>query len=170
MVTLEQLEISLKDKANCKGSIMRSVLFSIIIVLLLTNAVSAQKAQSVFVEALGLGGLYSLNYDLRFSSLEKSNAGIRVGGEYFEDIFIIPVQANYLLGKNGKFLELGAGATLITGVVDFAYGSKGFEVVPTIWLGYRYQQIGKGFTWRIGIASLTTGIPLWGGVSVGKNF
>jgi len=149
---------------------MKTTLSVVIIFLFCSKALYAQKAHSVYFEALGLGALYSVNYDLRFSSLENSNAGIRIGGEYLEEIFIFPIQANYLLGKKGKFLELGAGVSLITGVTDFAYGTKGFEVVPTLWMGYRYQRINKGFTWRVGIASLTTGLPFWGGVSVGKNF
>ncbi|MFT6811034.1 MAG: hypothetical protein ACJA01_004280 [Saprospiraceae bacterium] len=89
---------------------MIKCLSSIIFFLFFTNIISGPNAQSVFIEGFGFGALYSLKYDLRFASLEKSGAGIRVGSEYYEDIFIIPIQVNYLIGKKGKFIEVGTGA------------------------------------------------------------
>ena len=144
----------------------------IIAILTTTNsAVFGQKAQSVYGEIGGVAGIYSINYDTRFTeNIDNDGLGGRLGVAFFEDIFIVPLQVNYLAGDNGHYIELGAGATLITGVIDFGNGTNGFKVAPTASIMYRSQPIDGGFTWRIGI--LTTGsiLPFWGGISLGYAF
>ena len=73
----------------------------------------SRRGQAVFVELLGPGGIFSANYDTRFTS-KPGGIGIRTGISYtkIEDasIFTLPVQMNYLLGKDEKYFEIGLGA------------------------------------------------------------
>ena len=74
------------------------------------------RAQTIFVE-LGGPGFISANYDFRFN--ETRNAwGMRAGLGYFsiedESMFTIPIQINYLLGKEGNYFEIGGGASFVS--------------------------------------------------------
>ncbi|MBK9736120.1 MAG: hypothetical protein IPO92_14650 [Saprospiraceae bacterium] len=75
-------------------------------------------AKSVFfVELLGNGLLFSANFDTRI----HNNLGLRAGVGYVGGsgtdggILTVPVMGNVLLGKNGSYFEVGAGATYISG-------------------------------------------------------
>ena len=80
--------------------------------------VSANASQ-IYFELGGPGIIYSFNYDGRFGGYENG-IGFRVGvgGAYWngDGYVALPVQLNYLLGTNGKYLEIGAGATYAPGL------------------------------------------------------
>lgn len=72
---------------------------------------------SVYLELLGNGGVYSINYDRVFFGNGIMHFGGRVGFSYFSifhsSFFTIPIEGNILLGKKDIFLELGLGRTLV---------------------------------------------------------
>ena len=143
---------------------------------------------SIFVEVLGQGVFYSINYDRRitpdfslrvgFTSWSITSILFLVPGEL--KFTAIPVTANYLAGgESAHHLELGIGLMPIfltlQGDEEF-FGSNvsgsGASVVGTATIGYRLQPPGGGILFRIGFTPLFTFkkfVP-WGGISLGAAF
>lgn len=146
---------------------------------------------NAYVELLGNGGLYSINYE----RIVVENFALRIGFSAFkstplfgegENAFVtVPIMGNFLFGKRQNKFELGAG---------FMVGRKKYtsSLNPidnrdspisnlTGVIGYRYQPSTAGLIFRIGLTpfiSLTggddaypdSGIFLSGGVSIGYSF
>lgn len=144
----------------------------IVLILIVISNIQAQDNRFIYFQLGGEAGIYSINYDLRFKPRASGGggAGFRLGTAFYEDIFIAPLQLNYLFGKNGKYLELAGGATLWSGVTDFGNGTTGFETIPCFSLKYRSQPSDGGFSWSIGATSFTAILPVWAGVSLGHSF
>jgi hypothetical protein len=139
------------------------------------------RAQNVFVELGGPGLLFSANYDTRFEN-KRDGIGGRIGAGYLAadgtSIFTLPVQANYLLGKDGKYFEIGLGATYI-GLSDdydddeFLSFDNTSAFIGTMTFGYRYQPIGGGFNFRASINPIfneSAFVPYFAGISFGDSF
>ncbi|HCL07119.1 MAG TPA: hypothetical protein DHW64_14750 [Chitinophagaceae bacterium] len=132
-------------------------------------------AKTIFGE-IGGPGLFSANYDQRFKGQKGWGFRVGMGGIGFitSGVFALPVGFNHLSGKDGHYLELGAGASAIT-VTD---GEDFFEnsnstVFGYLNFGYRYQPEKKGFTARVFVSPLITGagvFPFYGGISAGFKF
>lgn len=137
----------------------------------------------VFVEFLGNGLFYSVNYDTRFSKKVDGLGGkvgfgyIGVDGDHYSTF---PFLANYLKGKEGHYFEMGVGANFL--VADIKNGG-GVGESPEIakwegWsgsmsLGYRYQPVDGGFLFRAGITPMFKKDefrPFWPQISVGYAF
>lgn len=140
-----------------------------------TNDLPTPPAKSVFGE-IGGPGILSLNYDQRFKG--QKGLGFRVGmggiGFLTAGIFTIPVGINYLSGRDGHYLELGAGATAIT-ITDGEefFDNSNSTIFGHLNFGYRYQPETKGLTARVFVTPLITAagvFPFYGGVSVGFKF
>lgn len=140
-----------------------------LLMLSVSGQLMSQSNKLVTAEIGGEGGLYSLNYDSRLSS-GNNGLGYRIGLSFYEDVLVIPVQLNHLIGNNGKYVEVGGGVSLITGVIDFGNGTEGLKAIPTISLKYRSQPVDGGFSWSIGILSATSILPVWGVVGLGYAF
>lgn len=140
----------------------------LIILTLITNAnLSAQDSTSlkrniIFLEILGTGEVYSLNY----ANLIKSNQSLRIGlswlpgsweisGQNDRSFIFIPVEYNYLSGKRNHKLELSAGIKTRWTVYSDLPNSLNFTTVTGA--GYRYQRKKGGLFLRAGINLL---IPL----------
>ena len=130
-----------------------SIILSLLVIVLNYPAFSQSKPNSIYLEFLGNGGLYSVNYDRLFSD----DVGVRIGFMYFEadkfifandlQILIIPITLNYLIGSGNHKLELGGGP-----LIAFASGRASFfglfegekrsgsRVGATATIGYRYQK------------------------------
>ncbi|MCE3282407.1 MAG: hypothetical protein K0Q66_1144 [Chitinophagaceae bacterium] len=125
--------------------------------------------KAVYLEALGIGGLYSLNFDTRLVKGKQDGWGIRAGLEYCrvrtinyygdtlqQDVFGLPLMVNYLLGKGNNFLELGLGVTyfirrpngeLLSEQEEYTIPKLGIRppaVLGSMMVGYRYVPEGKG--------------------------
>ncbi|GGC22139.1 hypothetical protein GCM10011386_12620 [Parapedobacter defluvii] len=130
-----------------------------------------QRAQSFFVE-LGGPGFISANYDFRFQHTRNGWGG-KAGLGYFsidnEDYLTLPVQVNYLLGKNGHYFEMGAGASYIRNSYDrydYQYDEQGWyteyyrgrdvdnQVLGSLTFGYRKQPVDGGFNFRAGLSPI----------------
>jgi hypothetical protein len=129
---------------------------------------------SIFIEGLGAGGLYSLNYE----RMVADEVAVRAGFSYLSigmsasgsngqtsgasaTLMTFPLTASYLGVRSGKHaLELGGGATLISasgtasGTGVSASGS-GFGALGTAMVGYAIHPVeGAGFNFRIGAMAL----------------
>jgi hypothetical protein len=161
------------------------------------NNYANKRAQNVFFELLGPGSVYSANYDTRFNK-KQDGLGGRIGASFYADgetsFFTTPIVVNYLLGKNGKYFEVGAGITYYTFKSDAYYtffnnrGSSSYDVdgvsyykgasrdngvLGNLNFGYRYQPIDGGFSFRAGVSpvfSTERFIPYWPYVSFGYAF
>jgi hypothetical protein len=139
---------------------------------------------SIYVELLGSGILYSINYDRRFTDRVSGRAGAMLIGAKSEEgeqvsVALVPVMANYLAGHGSHRLEVGAGPV-------FAYAGarldvdqfEGFEDLSAFGLfggatlGYRYQPLRGGFTFRVGFTPLfaSGAVAPTGGISFGYAF
>ena len=135
-------------------------------------------ASQIFVEGLGSGVLYSINYDRRFGN-QENGLGLRIGasgykGDDGNKYSTMPFQINYLLGDKGKYFEIGLGATYGEGNIDT---HKTGDFIGTAVLGYRRQPYEKkGITWRIALTPLIVFEPNnilvlpWIGASIGFRF
>ncbi|TFF34105.1 hypothetical protein [Mucilaginibacter psychrotolerans] len=159
----------------------------------LQNSYATKKAQSVYFELLGPGAIYSANYDTRFKNRQDGLGG-RIGISYYADggdqLFTVPVVVNYLLGKKGKYFEVGAGITYFSvnsntvffkssnnyenGTNDIYYGRKNNSgIFGSLNFGYRYQPADGGFMFRGGVSPIITSeqfVPYWPYISFGYCF
>lgn len=160
---------------------MKKLVFATLIILSLSASAVAQAPQ-IYAE-LGGPGVASLNFDSRFSNKESGIGGrAGFGGFAFEgaSILFVPLGINYLIGKDGtkNFFELGAGATIVSASDNTGTTNSENRFNNTfghLTLGYRYQPVGNGVTFRVAINPLIgfesgTFWPLYGGVSVGYKF
>jgi hypothetical protein len=141
----------------------------------------------VYVELLGNGGMYSVNYERMFGNVLSA----RIGGSYTTftttdskggnlrgTLITAPVLVNYLAGGQNHKFELGAGATIVY-VSGSASDEKGVRssgdgagVLGTGVVGYRYSPADGGFVFRVGFTPLVGkgGFLPWGGISFGGTF
>lgn len=127
-----------------------------------------------YVEIVGNGGLYSLNYE--YQSSNKTVA--RIGISLLPEAVVVPITFGKLIGKSKDLLELGAGITYLR------YSSGGIDDGSVAFLGgvigYRYEKPDSKFLFRIGFTPLIniyeeeddevqSFIPL-GGISFGFRF
>jgi hypothetical protein len=145
---------------------------------------------SIFIEGLGNGGLYSVNYE---RILGDTNFSLRAGFGYFridggttfgfanapETDLLFPVLANYYVGETSHKLQLGAGALFWHRSISWASSAgheETLETAATLVLGYRYLprdggfNFGVGFTPMIGDGGFFPHFLPWGGLSMGGGF
>lgn len=142
----------------------------------------------LFAEALGVGLLYSVNYERLFEDL---NIGLRGGASYFTYavssygrsgnlvLASFPLVASYYVTWDDHALQLGLGATLLyTGVAtdsqgtEFASERSGLGLAASGVVGYRYLPRDGGFTFGVGFTPLlrrSSFLP-WAGASAGYAF
>ncbi|MHA7128474.1 hypothetical protein [Algoriphagus namhaensis] len=141
-----------------------------------------ERGRGVYVELFGNGLFYSVNYDQRFDR-RLDGLGYKVGISYLAvdgvAVATVPFGLNYLLGKDGKYFEMGLGGTYLAGVDrtnTFASSDErnfGDGMIGTMTFGYRREPTDGGFLFR---ASMTpvfgsgTFWPLFFGVSFGYAF
>lgn len=126
---------------------------------------NSQSKHHIYVEGLGNGILYSLNYDVHGERL-----GMRIGGSLLGEAYLATSQAYTLIGKRKHFLELGLGAVLVKEESD-PIKLRGNAAVM-----YRFES-SSGFLLRAGIAPtfikeeseyFTSDVfLLWPGISIG---
>lgn len=155
--------------------------------VVLSHLASAQieereRGRGVYAEIFGNGLLYSFNYDQRFAK-RLDGLGYKVGLSYLSvngsGAATFPFGLNYLLGKNGKYFELGLGGTYLIGFDGqntFASGDdRTVEdgLIGNMSIGYRNEPVDGGFLFRATLTPLFGyGVfwPLYAGVSFGYAF
>lgn len=154
---------------------MKKFLISGVIALIATS--SFGQATNIHFE-LGGPGLASFNVDSRFSKKDDGIGGrIGVGGFAIDgaSIVFVPIQVNYLLGKdNRNYFEVGGGVTPVFVSGDFTDDGQTFRsTFGHVTFGYRMQPQGGGFTFRAFISPIFGDgffIPYYGGLSFGYRF
>jgi hypothetical protein len=141
-------------------------------------------SNSLYLELLGNGALYSLNYDRMLSNSVSGRIGLMsvpvdeaTSGLNEDDVKVslttVPIMINYLKGGNHK-LEIGGGVVLIFVSADIKEVGTivASGVAGTATLGYRYQPRAGGFNFRLGFTPIfgQGGFSPWGGLSLGYSF
>jgi len=147
-----------------------------------TYAQELNANRAIFVEGLGNGLTYSINYDTRFGP-GATGLGGRGGFGFIPvqgvNITTFPFVLNYLAGVNGHSLELGVGATILTMGSGAAENitrkefNRATGIGATLSFGYRYQPLNGGLMVRAGIAPIfdrTGTLPFWPQFSLGYAF
>ena len=159
---------------------MKKIYFVFALFLASFHYASGQSAQSVYFELAG-PGLASVNYDLRFSG-RQGGLGGRIGVGYSKvlsggsSVVYLPLGINYLLGKDKKhYFEIGGGVTPVfnTNTSSPDGDSAIAESFAHLLLGYRYQPINKGFTFRAFLCPIYGNgvfVPYYAGLSAGYKF
>ena len=120
----------------------------------------------VYMELLGSGFLYSINYERVLWTKEKKAVTARIGlsqrGSFYSkklNELFAPVALSFLYGKNKSKLELGAGLLAHSNkngstreeIKEHGESfplSPPFEVFPIAIIGYRFQPKTKGIVFR----------------------
>jgi hypothetical protein len=146
---------------------------------------------SIYVELLGHGIFYSVNYEYRMSDKISLRAGVSIWSIKSMDLLIFqingikfrsfPVMVNYLIGKRSSRFELGAG--IMPAYISSEGGSVFYlmkstdsnhtTIFPVIAnVGYRYQPEDGGFIFRAGItpAFRAGASAVQFGLSIGYGF
>lgn len=138
---------------------------------------TGKRPMAVYAEIYGLSrSLVGFNFDTRLSK-RPDGWGVRAGLSYIHldgvTIATLPLGVNYLLGKRGKYLELGVGATPIylssestpwgnynifdkpqDQNKDARKKSSGFTVLGGLTFGYRRQPVNGGFYFGAGLSPM----------------
>jgi hypothetical protein len=165
--------------------VIKGLVLSILFFLFTSGNVFSQDLnanRAIFLEGLGNGLTYSLNYDTRFGP-EAYGLGGRGGVGFIPvdgvNITSFPFVLNYLLGQRGHYFEFGIGATILTigtrseGNISRKEFDRATGIGATLSIGYRYQPLDGGLMFRAGLAPIfdrTGNLPYWPQVSLGYAF
>ncbi|MES1174892.1 MAG: hypothetical protein ABUL62_11245 [Myxococcales bacterium] len=125
---------------------------------------------SIYIEGLGPGILYSLNYDRNFGDFAGrvgfSYLGVsaRAGSsESHASLITVPLTVTYLgIGSKKNMFEMGGGVTIVhasAGANSFAFSDSKTNDTATLLLGnlvfgYRLQPPDGGFMLRVGLSPI----------------
>ncbi len=146
---------------------------------------------AVYLELLGNGGLYSVNFErilhdtlaLRVGFATWNSPALFYDGTPPDRLTTVPVTVSYLLGGGERKLELGGGVTFGRETRDRSSRhetSSSFSNLTGI-IGYRSQPPGRGYLFRAGVTPFysfdqgedaypDSGFTLSAGVSFGYRF
>ncbi len=138
--------------------------------------------QVIFLEALGSGGLFSLNYDRRIKS-GIDGLGVRVGlgigttyesnKDEFKRRVAVPLMVNYVFGRGRSGMETGIGITPEY-AIQKTLDDRRMNAWGNLNVLYRFQPVNKGFILRVGWTPIIGGggtlDPYFAGVSFGYSF
>ena len=132
--------------------------------------------QAIYAEFGGQSLIFSLNYDRRLSRC-PDGWGVRVGisalPSYNSAAITFPVGINYLIGRQHKYFEVGAGTMLGNWQFDSATPKS---IFGTLYFGYRYQRlkssvrIGSTLVFYTDREDYVLLVPVWPGLSLGAAF
>lgn len=165
-----------------KQKVLRiAFIFTAVLLINFSSNSGQTHPNSIYLEALGNGILYSVNYDRLFTE----NVGGRIGIMYLssfdiiftseENVLLVPIMVNYFTGNKHK-LELGAGIVYAhadnIGIFGIGSGEGGSGIASTATIGYRYQNPNGGFLFRVGFTPFLgkDGFEASGGISLGYSF
>jgi hypothetical protein len=109
----------------------------------------ATAPNAVYVELLGNGGAYSVNYDRLLTLKVAARVGVMGLGIATDSgsagVLAAPVMVSYLFGEGSHHFETGIGLMLAAGAIEEVEGleDESFSgAVGTATIGYRYQRPG----------------------------
>ena len=158
---------------------------------------SATAKNFVYVEALGSGGLFSINYDrllsptwavrVGFSAFSPTISNLDAGVATFTKLSLttIPITSAYIINfyDSPHHIELGGGITILLGSLTVDVSNAGYTFTALNGAGgqllaaYRFQPKDGGFSLRAAFTPFFVAVPglppiafPWGGVSFGGTF
>ena len=160
---------------------MKRIAFIILIILVSTNLLNAQKKSNVMFFEIGGPGLASFNYDRRFTNSDDGfGARIGVGGigsTNSESIGVItfPIGLNYLAtGDHKNYFELGINQTFLSANSNIFNSNNTITTsFTTLNFGYRLQPIKNGFVFKAAVNPIIvdgTFFPFYFGIGFGYKF
>ena len=144
---------------------------------------SASARNALYVELLGAGLLYSINYDRHLIGRMHARVGYATFGSGFgsgdSKLHLVPMQLMFVSDAEDA-LEIGAGVTMVVDrgrnairPHDSSAPSSDLRAVASLIIGYRYQPVENGFLFRIGFTPFIgydgRFLP-FGGISFGYAF
>ena len=159
---------------------MKKLFFTLVAVVTLNQSLTAQTGKLIYTELGGPGLLLSANFDSRFNPNERLGFGFRLGAGFEVDEFYnieshvrrllqgdnhkkqtfysFPVGLNYVFGKHNSSstFEVGAGLTFLTRREQHYY-DMGRAIWHTSFI-YRIMPVNGGFSFRVGLTPLISGI------------
>lgn len=152
---------------------MKHKIFGAIVAVLSLSNTYGQKDRYLSIEAGGVGGFGSFNFEKSFYQKEKLNLIFRTGfsvspfGSSSGVVLIFPVMIHAVIGQTNHKLDLGIGqapsATLpVSGV---------FARMP-LNIGYKYEPQDKNHYWRVSYTPLVSYLVQfqwehWAGITYG---
>jgi hypothetical protein len=127
---------------------------------------------AIYVEALGQGGIYSVNFDHRFTK----EIGFRAGFTTWSWMTGLPLKVNYLGPGPVDHFEIGIGALVGLSTLNlpspFENGLNRGHIIGTGTVGYRYQPDNGGLVFRLDFTPWFgyKYFEAWAGVSLGYAF
>jgi hypothetical protein len=143
---------------------------------------------AIYVDLLGPGVVYSLNYDREIFDDVSARIGISylsvsasdgLGESAASSYLSIPITASYLgIGSKSNMLEVGGGVAIISYKGEAVVDTEGAEedgtlLAMTALVGYRHQPADGGFVFRVGLSPMmvfSSGFLPWGYLSLGAAF
>lgn len=131
--------------------------------------------ETVFLELLGNGFAYSLNYERLLNEQYACRIGFSTLPPYY---YFLPLTASYFIGQNEHRFEMGGGGVLAL----LPKLQPSTPIIPAFFLvlrfGYRYQPLNGGFNfavtftplWDVGYNLWSPRVSPWGGISLGWGF
>jgi hypothetical protein len=152
-----------------------------------TSPTERSANNALYIELLGAGLFYSLDYDRAFGPIAArigvgyfsiTSGNSASGGSASSTFISVPLTVSYLgIGSLKHMFEVGAGVSInyFGGGASFANvstSSSVTEVFGTVVLGYRYQPPDGGFFLRAGIDPIigNFGFLPWPYVGLGATF
>ncbi len=135
---------------------MKKILLVLIISLVAKSSDAQIAKNTAYMELLGNGGLYSINYDRILADAAKYKISSSIGYGLYQrgNIEGIPFEINVLFGHKHYF-ELGTGISYIEGLTQIEPGCLSGAVSSTIYntyrVGYRYQKNKKGVFFKVAV-------------------
>lgn len=161
-----------------------------VLILFFSCHLLGQKADSiiakniVFIEALGVGGYGSINYERIVPTKTQVNFGIRAGlsvmrirdfNYKFNPDIVIPFAVNFIYGTKHR-AEIGIGQSLTNMVqanAESGEAERNTSFHATASIGYRYQKQTGGLYIRVVYSPIYENynrLRHWGGLSLGFAF
>jgi hypothetical protein len=108
------------------------------------------KKNNAFIELLGSGGLYSLNYERIFIISHTLNMTARIGAEYLpplkplDEALAFPISTSILIGRKNDRLEMGISCSYMDQFHDIDN-----LLLNSLIIGYRFQPLYKHYIIRL---------------------
>jgi len=159
---------------------IRTTVIALILLSLVSLPAAAQKHwvrhSTLYGEALGSGGVASLNFEHLVTPKVAVRLGIGSGLGFYEEELVVPATVSFLKGGRNSFLELGVGMAFVSlpdqlDSDDLLYDNPDSHVAATGILGYRYQG-DWGLFMRLAFTPMINEegfVPL-GGAALGYSF
>lgn len=127
-------------------------------------------ANNIYVELLGNGYFYSLNYERMVLNSLACRVGVmyNLSNDNTNGGTVIPIMVNFLPFNGKHHLEIGGGVTRFSGRLNW---DEGAAYLPTAAIGYRYQPPEGGFLFKLTFTPILGAVrPILGGIGFGYSF